>query len=178
VVQTDASVNPGNSGGVLVDIHGRLIGVPSAMIAQATGAAGIGFAIPSAIVEQVVPVLIQDGEYRHPWLGVQVASMTPSIAAALDLPADQLGARILHVTPGSPAAEAGLRGGIRTIFVDGQEMEVGGDVIVAIDGHEVRDTTELITYQVRETSVDQTVTLTVLRDGEPLDIDVAMGARP
>ncbi|MEX2598462.1 MAG: trypsin-like peptidase domain-containing protein [Dehalococcoidia bacterium] len=178
VVQTDASINPGNSGGVLVDINGQLIGVPSAMISDGFGSSGIGFAIPAAIVQQVVPVLIENGEYQHPWLGVEIATVTRAIAEALDLPDDQRGALVTRVTDGSPADEAGLQGGEETQTINGLELLIGGDIITEIDGNEVRDTSELITYQVRNTQVGDTVTLTILRDGESQALDVIMGVRP
>jgi serine protease Do len=178
IIQTDAPINPGNSGGVLVDDQGRVIGVTSAIESPVQANAGVGFAIPSAIVNQVVPALIQEGHYDHPWLGIGGVTLTPDVAQAMDLPADQRGALVIAVTPDSPAAKAGLRGSDTEATVNGEAVPVGGDVIVAIDQQPVKAMDDLIGYLGRSTQVGQTVTLTVLRDGKEKQIDVTLAARP
>ena len=182
VIQTDAAINPGNSGGPLLNSKGQVIGVTSAIISPVRASVGIGFAIPSVIVNKVVPKLIKQGYYEHPWLGISVVSLTPEIAKAMHLPEDQRGALVQQVIPNSPADKAGLRGSDRqvTIKVDGQEeqLTVGGDVIIAIDDHEVQSVDDLLTYLARYTEVGQKVTLTVLRDGKPTKVEVTLGARP
>ncbi len=178
IIQTDAPINPGNSGGVLVNDQGQLIAVPSAIASPVRASSGIGFAIPSTIVHQVVPVLIEKGHYEHAWLGISGTSMTPDIAAEMNLEPDQRGALVLEVATGGPSDKAGLRGSDRQVTIEGIEMRVGGDVIIGFDGRSVKKFDDLITYLARYTRVDQTITLTVLRDGEEQDIDVTLGLRP
>ncbi len=178
VIQTDASINPGNSGGVLVDTEGRLIGVPSAIISPLQVSAGLGFAIPSAIVEKVVPVLISDGEYRHSWLGVRVFTVTSGVAEAMGLDSNRRGAMILELSPGSPADRADLRGSENLATVNGVDIRVGGDVIIAIDGDPIISTDVLISHLAHFTDVGQTIALRIVRDGEEQTIEVTLGARP
>jgi len=178
VIQTDAPINPGNSGGVLVDDLGEVIGVTSAIISPVRASAGIGFAVPSAIVQKVVPALIEQGRYAHSWLGISGTPMDPDLAQAMGLQADQRGALVVEVVPGGPAGKAGLQGSDRTITVDGQERQVGGDVIVAIDGQPVETFDDLVSYLVRSTTAGQKVTLTVLRDGREQQIEATLSERP
>jgi serine protease Do len=178
VIQTDAPINPGNSGGVLVDETGRVIGVTSAIISPVRASAGIGFAIPSAIVQKVVPTLIATGTYEHPYLGVSIGTLTPDFNKEMNLPADQHGALVIDVAPGSPADKAGLHGSDRQVQLDGQTLRVGGDVIVAIDGQPVNSSDNVITYLARYKEVGQTVTLDVLRNGSKQSIEVTLTARP
>ncbi|RME48191.1 MAG: PDZ domain-containing protein [Chloroflexi bacterium] len=178
VIQTDAPINPGNSGGVLVDDQGRVIGVTSAIISPVRASAGIGFAIPSAIVQKVVPTLIKTGHYEHPWIGISGISLNPDLAKAMDLKADQRGALVVDVVPGSPADKAGLHGSDRQVTIEGEQVRVGGDVIVAVDGQSVDGFDDLITYLARSTEVGQTVTLTVLRHGKTETVKVTLAARP
>jgi len=178
VIQTDAPINPGNSGGVLVDRNGRLIGVTSAIISSSGANAGIGFAVPSAIVKKVVPSLIKNGRYEHPWLGISGISLNPELAEAMNLEPAQRGALVVDVVPGGPADEAGLRGSDRQVTIYGDEVRVGGDVITAIDGKPVTDFGDLVTYLARITEVGQTVTLTLLRQGQETDVKVTLAARP
>lgn len=178
VIQTDAPINPGNSGGVLVDDTGRVIGVTSAIISPSRASAGIGFAIPSAIVEKVIPALIANGYYEHTYLGVSLISLNPDLNQEMGLDPDQRGTLIEEVAAGSPADEAGLHGSDRQVTIEGQPVLVGGDAIVAIDGETIKTADDLITYLVRHTKTGETVTLSVLREGEKIDIDVILTARP
>jgi serine protease Do len=178
VIQTDAAVNPGNSGGVLVDHNGEVIGVTTAIISPVQASAGIGFAVPSAIVKKVVPALIETGYFEHPWLGISGTSLSPELAKAMDLDPSQRGALIVDVVPDSPADEAGLKGSDRQITIDGENVRVGGDVVIAIDGHAVKEFSDLVTYLARNTEVGQKVTLTLLHRGDETDIEVALAARP
>jgi len=178
VIQTDAPINPGNSGGVLVDDQGQVIGVTSAIISPVGTSAGIGFAIPSAIVDKVVPVLIKTGHYDHPWLGVSGISLNPDLADAMKLKSDQRGALVVDVVPGGPADEAGLHGSDRQVKIEGQDVRVGGDVIVAIDGQAVKEFDDVVAYLVRATEVGQKVSLTVLRNDKEETIQVTLAARP
>ncbi len=178
IIQTDASINPGNSGGVMVNLNGELIGVPSAIRSPVQASVGIGFAIPSFIVQQVVPVLIEQGSYTHPWLGIMGRSLTPETAVEMGLAADQRGALVLETTEDGPSDQAGIQGSDREVVIEGASVQVGGDVIIAFDGRTVEEFDDLIEYLARYAQVGQEVVLTVLRDGEELDIPVTLGARP
>ncbi len=178
VIQTDASINPGNSGGVLLNDQGQVVGVTSAIISPAGASAGVGFAIPSAIVQQVIPVLISDGHYDHPYLGISGVSLTPELAEAAGLKADQMGALIGEVVPDSPADAAHLQGSDRQVEVDGRQTVVGGDVIIAIDKQPVRNMDDLITYIYRFGKVGEKVSLTILRDEKEQTVEVTLQARP
>ncbi|MBN1219095.1 MAG: trypsin-like peptidase domain-containing protein [Anaerolineae bacterium] len=178
IIQTDAPINPGNSGGVLVNDQGQVIGVTAAIESPIRASAGVGFAIPSAIVQKVVPALIKDGHYQHSWLGLSGTSLNPELAQAMNLKADQHGALVIDVTPGSPADKAGLRGSDRQVKIEDQEVRVGGDVIVAIDGQPVKNFDDLVGYLVRATEVNQTVKLTVLRQGKEETVKATLAARP
>jgi serine protease Do len=178
IIQTDAPINPGNSGGVLVNDEGLVIGVPTAIESPVQANAGIGFAVPSAIVQKVVPVLIKDGTYEHPWLGISGTSLTSELAEAMDLEAEQRGVLVVDVTPGSPAGEAGLQASDQQVELAGGQAQVGGDVIVAIDGQPVTEFDDLVTYLARSTSVGDVVQLTVLRGGREQTVRVTLAARP
>jgi 2-alkenal reductase len=178
VIQTDASVNPGNSGGVLVNDLGEVIGVTFAIESATGSSAGIGFAIPAQIVEKVVPSLISDGKYEHPYLGISGNDMTPDIAEAMNLPVDTRGALVQQVTPGGPSEKAGLQPSTTTVTISGVDGTVGGDVITAIDGQPIKNMSDIIAYLAIQTQVGQTVKLSVLRNGETQTIDVTLGSRP
>ncbi|WP_299030252.1 PDZ domain-containing protein [uncultured Thermanaerothrix sp.] len=178
VIQTDAPINPGNSGGVLVNIHGEVIGVTAAIESPVRANAGIGFVIPSNIVRRVVPALIANGHYDHPYLGISGTTLTSDLAKAMGLSSDQRGALVIDVTPNSPADKAGLRGSDRQITLEGNPARVGGDVITAIDGNPVQKFEDLASYLATATSVGQKVTLTILRNGHEQTIEVTLGARP
>jgi S1-C subfamily serine protease len=177
VIQTDAAINPGNSGGPLLDSQGRVIGVNSAILSTSGTSSGVGFAIPVDIVKRVVPELIANGHYRHTWLGVTGQTITPEIVDALDLPVD-VGVLIYSVEPNSPADKAGLRGGDRQMTVSGVQVAAGGDILVAIDGVEVKRFDDVVNYLASSTSVGDVVTLTVMRDGQKIDIDATLEERP
>jgi S1-C subfamily serine protease len=178
IIQTDAPINPGNSGGVLVNDGGQVIGVPTAIESPVRANAGIGFAVPSAIVLRVVPELISTGHYDHSWLGISGTSLNSELAEAMSLDGDQRGVLVIEVVDGGPASEAGLLGSDRAANVNGEQVRVGGDVIVAINGLAVQDFEDLVTYLARNTSARDRITLTLLRDGAERTIDVVLGRRP
>jgi len=178
VIQTDAPINPGNSGGVLVDDKGQVIGVTAAIESPVQVSSGIGFAIPSLIVQKVVPALIKAGHYDHPYLGISGTDLTPDIATAMGLKADQRGALVADVTAGGPADKAGLRGNDQQTQINGVSVPVGGDVIVAVDGRPVQQFDDLLSYLARNTEVGQKITLTVLRGGKEMTVDLTLAARP
>jgi S1-C subfamily serine protease len=178
IIQTDAAINPGNSGGVLLDDTGKVIGVTSSIATTSGTSAGVGFAIPAAIVQQVVPALIKTGHYDHPYFGMTLISLDPNIAGDMNLPANQRGALVEAVTAGGPANKAGIQGSSQQVTIAGQPLSVGGDVIIAYNGQTVKSSDDLVTFLARSGSVGQTVTLTVLRGGKQMQIQVTLGVRP
>lgn len=185
IIQTDAAVNPGNSGGPLLNLDGEVIGVNTAI--QTNGATtfgttptfgGISYVVPSNIVTQVVPQLIENGEIAYPWLGISGTTLTDDLARAMDLPAEQGGVLIFEVIEDGPAAKAGLRGSEDEVTIDGFSALVGGDVVVQMDDEPINDFDDLLAYIVRQTSVGQTVDLQILRGGELETVEVTLEARP
>jgi serine protease Do len=177
VIQTDAAINPGNSGGPLLDSSGRVIGMNTQIISESGSSAGIGFAVPVEQVKKVVPELIESGRYDYAWLGISGRSLLAQDVTELDLPSRQ-GALVILVSEGSPAEEAGLRGSERIIRIEGVDVPTGGDVIIAVEDTPIHNMDDLIAYLVEEARPDQTVMITVLRDGEELTIPVTLAARP
>jgi serine protease Do len=178
IIQTDAPINPGNSGGVLVNDQGQLIGVPSAIDSPVQANSGVGFAIPSNIVSRVVPSLISTGSYEHPYIGISGTTLTPDLAQAMNLPSSQRGALVVTVASGGPAAQAGLQASNTQVDINGSTEQVGGDVITAINGQTVNTMDELIAYLADNTSVGQTITLTILRNGNQQTVSLTLAARP
>jgi S1-C subfamily serine protease len=177
VIQTDAAINPGNSGGPLLNAQGLVIGVNTAISTTTGGNTGVGFAVPVNLVKRVVPSLIAQGHYDHPQLGIRGLTITPILVEAMDLPVDG-GVLVSEVTPDSPAAKAGIRGGTREVSIRGQMVRQGGDIIVSIDGHETNQFEDLLSYIVMETEVGQEIAVSIIRDGEERVVKVVLGARP
>jgi len=180
MIQTDAAINPGNSGGPLLDSQGRVIGVNTLIFSRSGSNAGVGFAVPINIAKQVVPVLIEEGRYAYPWLGISgPTKLTPEMVKALGLPSSR-GAYVNSITPDGPADRAGVRSGTEEtgLFLDGKPLKAGGDLIIAIDGHPVRKFDDLIVYLVRETRPGEEVELTLIRDGQEMQLTVKLGERP
>ena len=178
VLQTDAPINPGNSGGPLLDRNGDVIGVNTQIISRTGVNSGIGFAVPINIAKQVVPAIINDGEYRYSWLGISGTSVLPDVAEAMDLPRSTQGALVIEVVPGGPAHQGGLRGSEDNFMLEGLELPVGGDVIVAIDGTPVKTIDDVISFLVGKTKPEQEIRLDVIRDGNPEQLTVTLGTRP
>jgi S1-C subfamily serine protease len=178
IIQTDAPINPGNSGGILMDAQGQVLGVTSAIESPVRANAGIGFAIPAAIVKNVVPVLIKDGKYVHSWIGISGVTLVPDLANAMKLDKAQRGALVEEILPNSPAEKSGLKGSSQKVTIDGQDTNVGGDVITAIDNQPVTEMSDVIAYLARSTQVGQKVTLSIIRDGKQQTVDVTLAARP
>ncbi len=177
VLQTDAAINPGNSGGPLLNIRGEVVGVNTAIETQTGTFSGVGFAIPVDAVKRVVPELIDKGEYEHPWIGVSGLDFTTDIAEEMDLNRSS-GFLVVDVVEDSPASRAGIEAGNRTVSIQGSSVNVGGDVIVGINGERMRDITDILLYLETQTEVGEKVNITVIRDGEKMDIPLTLGSRP
>jgi 2-alkenal reductase len=178
-IQTDAAINPGSSGGPLLNLQGEAIGVNAQIETSGTSNSnlGVAFAIPVSIVRRVVPALIESGSYEWPWLGVSGYTINPSLVQAMSLPVER-GAYVSSVTDGGPALSAGLRGTTEVVTVDGRQVEVGGDVITAIDGQPVNTFDDILVFLALQASPGQEITLTILRNGQPQDVRVTLGTRP
>ncbi|MFC2026252.1 S1C family serine protease [Chloroflexota bacterium] len=178
-IQTDAAINPGNSGGPLLNMSGEVIGVNAQIETGNTSRSnsGVGFAIPVSILERVIPELIKDGEYEWAWLGVRGGGVTPALAKAMNLPVEH-GAYIASVEDNGPADKANIRGANDVSSYEGRQVEVGGDVIIAIDGVPIRSFGDLLIFISLQTTPGQEVTLTIIRDGETKDLVLKMGERP
>jgi S1-C subfamily serine protease len=178
VIQTDAAINPGNSGGPLLNMQGEVVGINSAIFSTTGGFAGVGFAVPSNTIAKIAPVLIERGFFEHPWLGVSGIDMTPEIAEAIGL-GEPRGFLVIEVEPGGPADSAGIQGGDTPMQLGGMpEIPIGGDVVLAINDRDVRKIDDVLGYLQQATQVGETVTLTVWRDGQIIEINVTLGARP
>ena len=171
VVQTDAPINPGNSGGPLLNLNGEVIGVNSAIATTSGTNSGVGFAVPASALQRIVPVLISEGKYTYSYMGVAFDNeISLDELSTYNLPQTQ-GVYLLQVSPGGPAAQAGL------LAADPQTGR-GGDLITAIDGQPVNNFADLNSYLVFHTSPGQEILLTILRNGEPMEITMTLGARP
>ena len=177
VIQTDAAINPGNSGGPLLNMRGNIVGINTAIQSTTGEFTGVGFAIPSQTVAKIVPTLISEGEYKHPWIGISGRDIDPDTANVLGLK-DALGFLIITVVENSPAADAGLIGSNKTIEVDGKEYPVGGDIIVAVDGIDVRKIDDILVHLQRVKTVGDEMNLEVLRDGRTTNVTVILQERP
>lgn len=176
-IQTDAAINPGNSGGPLLDQRGEVVGVNAQIATGGSQAnAGVGFAIPANLVRRVVPVLIQSGGYEWPWLGVQGTSVDLIIQQANSLPVQQ-GAYIDQVVPGGPAESAGLQGSTSTRQVSSFNVPVGGDVVVEADGNAILNFDDLLAA-ISAKDPGQTIQLTILRNGQRIQVSVELTSRP
>ena len=177
VIQTDAAINPGNSGGPLINMKGEVVGINTA-IQSATGEfSGIGFAVPSNTVKKVVPVLIQDGVFKHPWMGISGTDVDPELAEVRELNSSK-GFLVVSVIEGSPAETAGLLGVTETKEMDGREYALDGDIILSIDGETVRKISDILVHLQREKSVGDQMVLSVNRNGEILELTMILEERP
>ena len=177
VIQTDAAINPGNSGGPLLNMRGEVVGINTA-IQSATGEfTGVGFAVPSQTITKIVPSLIISGEYKHPWIGISGRDIDPDLAKILNL-SDAVGFLVVTVVPDSPAAKAGLRGSENTVELDGVEYTVGGDIILAVDGVEVRKISDILIHLQRAKAVGDEMVLEILRDGRTTNFTIVLDERP
>ncbi len=173
LIQTDAAINPGNSGGPLVNRCGEVVGLTSALLADAKN---IGFAIPINVVKQVLPQLVQQGRVMRPWLGVSGKVIGKEVQDLLKLPLVD-GFLVETIEPGSPAAKAGLHEGESLIAISGEEFLFGGDIITAANGKELDDTEKFVQF-VRTLKVGDTVRLTLYHDGTTRQVEFNLPERP
>ena len=168
-IQTDALINPGNSGGPLLNMNGQVIGMNTA------GFSGIGLAIPSNAITRIVPALIEKGNYTHPWLGLTVATLTSDLAESVGgLERNFKGVLVDSIVRNGPADKAGVNGSI----TDQYGEKHGGDIITAVDGHNVIRTEDLVSYLEEHKKVGDKITLTIYRNGQFIDLETILQERP
>ena len=177
IIQTDAAINPGNSGGPLLNVNGEVIGINSAIFSNTGVYAGVGFAIPSNTLKKVIPELIEKGSYKHPWIGITGIDVTPDIAEKMNL-TEARGFLVIDVNANGPADKAGIRGGDKIDMINGREVELGGDIILAIDGKPVRKIADVLSHLEREKSVGDKVSLKIIRDGIEQEKNTTLEERP
>ncbi len=176
VIQMDAAINPGNSGGPLMNLKGEVVGINTAIPSETSR--GIGFAVPSNTIARELPSLLADGTYVHPYLGITGLDLTPSLVEAMNLPVGTHGTLVSSVNIPSPANSAGVKGSMRTVTIDGEQVSVGGDVILGADGTIMKSFYDLILYIQRNKKPGDDITLNILRDGADIDVVVRLGMRP
>ena len=180
-IQTDAAINPGNSGGPLFNERGEVIGVNAQIRSEVRANSGVGFAIPIAIVARVVPGLIAEGRYQHSYMGISGVTVSPICSDEQEIDKYQRGFIVDRVLGNTPAARAGLRGSTRPVqteFATICPRGRGGDFVTAVDGQPVTTFDDILIYLARNTSPGDTITLTVLREGETLDVPLTLAPRP
>ncbi len=179
VIQTDAPMNPGNSGGPLLDRRGRVIGIDAQIITRSGANTGIGFAIPVNMAKQVVPALIRDGTFTYSWLGIRGTTARAEAVELMGAPEGTRGAQVIALADDGPAEKSGIVGSSKTKQTDEGSIRYGGDVITAIEGQPIDGMNELIIYLLENTRPGDTVTMSVTRDGgEKAQIEVTLEARP
>jgi len=176
VIQTDAAINPGNSGGPLLDSAGRLIGVTTAIYSPSGASAGIGFAVPVNTVKEVVSQIKENGKVEHAYLGVQMLAIDDGLAEALRLPVKE-GVLIADVVDGSPADDAGLKGGDQQVIVEGTSYVLGGDIVTQADGQAVTSPDDLRRL-IMEKDPGETMTLSIHRGDSERTVSVTLGRQP
>jgi len=175
-IQTDAAINRGNSGGPLINSHGEVIGINSAIYTPSGTTAGIGFAIPINTAKRIAHDLITDGRVHQAFLGVETIPINESFAEALGLPAQE-GLLVQTTSRGGPAAEAGIRGGDRVAQAGMRRFYVGGDVLTAIDGQKIANRVD-VDLMLNKKRPGEEVTITLFRGGKKMDVKVKLGERP
>ena len=177
VIQTDTAINPGNSGGPLLNMDAEVVGINTAIYSSDGSFSGVGFSVPSNVVLKIVPTLIQEGKFHHPWVGISSADITTDLAELLELD-DAKGVLVMTVSKDSPADKAGLRGSSETAIFNEVEYTVGGDIILSVDGKELRQIADLLIHLQREKNVGDTMNLEILRDGKIMNVEVTLEKRP
>ena len=177
VIQTDTAINPGNSGGPLLNDQGEVIGINTAIQTQTGEFSGVGFAIPSNTMKRIVPSLIQDGHYKHPWLGVSGISVDQDLSDSLGL-STHAGFLIENIVPDSPASKAGLHASNQTKTVDGVKYKFGGDIILGVDNSPVKKLEDLLNYLQDNKSAGDKMVLKISREGKLIDVTLVLQERP
>ena len=178
IIQTDAAINRGNSGGPLLDSAGRVIGINSAIFSPTGTSAGVGFAIPSETILRILPELIELGYYRHPYLGVRYAyAITPGLADALELPVES-GLLLVQMYNDSPLQRAGVRGAQREAVLGNRRVYLGGDILTGVDGNPITSVESLQLLLENNYRVGDSVTVSLLRDGQPFELTVELAEEP
>jgi len=177
VIQTDAAINPGNSGGPLLNNYGEVIGINTAIQTETGEFSGVGFAIPSNTMKKIVPVLIQAGHYKHPWLGVSGITVDPDLADSLSL-STHSGFLIESIVSDSPASKAGLHASNQTKTVDGIKYKFGGDIITGVDNTKITKLEDLLNYLQDYKSAGDTIIMHIVRDNKTMDITLTLQERP
>lgn len=179
VIQTDAAINPGNSGGPLLNLNGEVVGVNSQILSETRSNSGIGFAVPSNLVQRVITAIMERGEVDYSYLGISGGDVNLYTIEALGLPNYARGVVVGGVEPNTPAALAGLQNPSNPVMVDGIQVETNVDIITAVDGTPITSMAELIAYLAAETQPGDTVTMTVIRNGnEQIQVPVTLAPRP
>ncbi|MBI2128206.1 MAG: trypsin-like peptidase domain-containing protein [Nitrosarchaeum sp.] len=177
VIQTDAAINPGNSGGPLLNMRGEIVGINTAIQSTTGEFTGVGFAVPSQTIAKIVPSLIENGKYHHPWIGISGRDIDPDLAKVLDLK-DAVGFLVITVVENSPAAKAGIHGSDKTVQIEGVNYPIGGDIILSVDGKQVRKIDDILIHLQRAKSVGDEMNLEILREGRTTNITITLEERP
>jgi len=177
VIQTDAAINPGNSGGPLLNMKGEVIGINTAIRSSTGEFTGDGFADPSNTKKKIEHSQIEEGKYHHPWMGITGIDIDPDLAKIREL-GNAKGFLVVTVIDGHPADDAGLQGVSKTVEIDGKEYPIDGDIIISVDGKEVRKINDLLVHLQREKSVGDEMILGVMRDGDLIHLTLTLGERP
>ncbi|HLA43876.1 MAG TPA: PDZ domain-containing protein, partial [Aggregatilineales bacterium] len=164
--------------GPLLDLNGRVIGVNTAILSDTRSGSGIGFAIPSNQVRRVVPYLMAEGRYVHSWLGISGASILPEMRQSMNLTNDVRGVMVASVSNNGPAARAGLAGATSAVTTPFGNLPLGGDIITAINGTPITQMSDLISFLETSTRPGDTVSMSVLRQGQLFNISVTLIERP
>ncbi|MGN6623636.1 MAG: S1C family serine protease [Candidatus Nitrosocosmicus sp.] len=178
VIQTDAAINPGNSGGPLIDLGGAVIGMNTAIYSNTGAYTGVGFAIPSYDILRVVPSLINNGTYQHPWLGISGSKLTPDLTQMFNLPRNYKGVLIDTVAKNGPADKAGLRGLVVQVDTNGDQRIISKDILIGVDNIPVSRIDDVISYLDIHKKVGDELKLTVNRDGQIVNLTTTLTSRP
>lgn len=177
LIQTDAAINSGNSGGPLFDSAGRVIGVNTLIYSPSGGSVGLGFAIPINTVKRFIPDLLKYGKAQYPWMGISVMSLSPRLAQLMKLQVSE-GLLVMQTSPTGAAAQGGIKGGTQRVYIGNYELYLGGDIILAVDGQPVKVENDLLTYLETRKRVGDTIQVTILKGGKgkPINLNLRLTA--
>ncbi|MBU93531.1 MAG: trypsin [Chloroflexi bacterium] len=178
VIQTDAAINPGNSGGPLMDIDGNVIGINSQIMSRSGGNAGIGFAIPINSVKKIIPTLIRGEKFEYPYIGITAMDLNSNLKNVLEIDSNVDGVMVIDIVKDSPADLGGLLGYTGTVSDNNNTYPSGGDILTAINTIPIKSMSDLLTLLFSDYSPGDSVTFTIFRDSNSLDLDITLIARP